>query len=305
MHALFGAAIPISKMLLTYTTPFFFTSMRMLIAGVILLLLSYKMGYTQKLTSQRQPWWMFAQIIVLGFYMTYICRFWGLSQIPSSKAAFFFNASPFITAIYVYILDNERLNKMQWLGLMIGLFGLLPILITSSPQEKSLGELFIFSWGELAVLFSVAFHCYGWIMIRKVGKQEGHHPILLNAIALTFGGLLALATAIWQEPVPSIPNIGYFLGWLMIVVLLSNLISHNIYGYLQHYHYSPTFLSFTNFLGPIFSAFYAWLLLDELITWHFGCATMLIFVGLYLFYREELSTSNNQQEQVENNPNEL
>lgn len=289
MHALFGAAIPISKMLLTYTTPIFFTSLRMLIAGSILSFAAYMTGITKKISRHNQSWLLLAQIIFLGFYATYILRFWGLSYIPAYKAAFFFNASPFITALYSYILDKERLNKMQWLGLIIGFIGIIPILITSTPQEKSLGELFIFSWAELSVLLSVALHCYGWILMRKICKNDNQSPVFINAIALTAGGILALGTAATSETITYIPNFSSFFSWLIILIILNNLISHNIYAYLLQHHYSPTFLSFTNFLSPIFSALYGWILLNETITWHFACSTFIVFVGLYIFYREELS----------------
>ena len=290
MHALFGMAFPISKMLLQYTTPIFFTALRISIAGLLLLI--YQLGYARtKFTFRRGSWLMYIQAIFFGAYITYILRFWGLAQISSSKTAFLFNTAPFFTALYAYLMEKERLSRMQWTGLLLGFVGILPILLTSSLKEKSFGELFIFSWAELAILGSVATHCYGWMIIRQLIRREGHPPVLINGIYLTIGGILALVTSLFTESIPAIADPVYFLSWLMIVIIMSNLISHNIYGYLLQKHYSPTFLSFTNFLGPLFAAFYGWFFLKEHITWHFGLSTCLVLLGLYLFYRHELQVT--------------
>lgn len=290
MHALFGMAIPISKMLLKYTTPIFFTGVRISIAG--LLLLAYQLlCVRKKVTFCRKNLIMYGQAIFFGAYITYILRFWGLSQISSIKTAFLFNTSPFFTALYAYVMEKERLSHMQWIGLCLGFVGILPILLTTCTHENLFGELCIFSWAELAVLLSVAAHCYSWMIIRRLIRLEGHKPTFINGICLTFGGILALITSIFMESIPHIVDLGYFISWLMIVILLSNLISHNIYGYLLDKHYSATFLSFTNFLGPLFTACYGWVFLNEQITWHFSLSLCLVFFGLYLFYYHELQVT--------------
>jgi len=286
MHALFGMSFPISKMLLKYTTPIFFTAIRMVIAGLILLV--YQVGYARKrFHFDRKHWWMYLQVIFFGVYVTYILRFWGLVQLSAAKTAFLFNTAPFFTALYAYLMEKERLNKEQWAGLLLGFMGILPVLFTSSTSERSFGEFFVFSWAELAVLAAVATHCYSWMIMRRLIRVEHYAPTLINGICLTVGGGAALGTSFFIESPPPIADLGYFMAWLMVVILISNIISHNLYGYLLH-SYSATFLSFTGFLGPLFAAFYGWMFLSEKITWHFGASALCVLLGLYLFYRHEL-----------------
>ena len=47
-------------------------------------------------------------------------------------------------------------------------------------------------------------------------------------------------------------------------------------------------LTFAGFVDPICAAFYGWIFLGETITPYFILSTVLVFIGLYVFYMEEL-----------------
>ncbi len=50
---------------------------------------------------------------------------------------------------------------------------------------------------------------------------------------------------------------------------------------------NPFFIIF-GFLSPLFTALYGWILLGEMVSWHFYVSCIVVFIGLYLFYQEEL-----------------
>jgi drug/metabolite transporter (DMT)-like permease len=286
MYALFSTSFSAGKVLLTYTTPLMLCGIRMSIAGVILV--AYQYLFLKKRTPiTREHIGVYLQIIVLGIYVAYILRFWGLKYLPSSKTALLFNASPFFAALFSYWFFKERMTFKQWIGLIIGFLGLIPILITTSSTEQSLGEFLFISWPELAILVCVGLHSYSWILVRKALRFKNHTPILVNGITMLGGGLLALATAYLWEGFQPISDPVPFTAWLFFVILVSNIICYNLYGYLLK-RYSATFISFAGFLVPIFAALFGWGLLHETITWHFYASSMIVFVGLYLFYQDEL-----------------
>ncbi len=289
MYALFSTSFSAGKVLLSYTTPLMLCGTRMTLAGVILV--AYQYLYLKKnVHIKKEHWWVYVQIIVLGIYIAYILRFWGLSYLTSSKTALLFNASPFFAALYSYYFFSEKITFKQWVGLVIGFLGLIPILATSSGVEQSMGEFLFISWPELAILVCVALHSYSWILVRKALHFKGHTPILINGITMLGGGLLALLTAFLWEGFQPISEPGPFIGWLLFVVLVSNIICYNLYGYLLK-KYTATFLSFAGFIVPIFAGLYGWGLLGEVITWHFYASSIIVFVGLYLFYKDELKRS--------------
>jgi drug/metabolite transporter (DMT)-like permease len=257
----------------------------MLLGGSLLLF--YQFAWNRKnLQFKLVDLFWYAQIILFGVYGNYILRFWALGYLSSAKANFLYNFSPFFSAFYSYLIFDERINKRQWLGLTIGLVGMIPILMNSSPDEVIIENRFFLSLPELATILSVMFHTYSWIIVRKLVRDQEYHPVTVNGITMTSGGMLALITSLFVEEQVPIPDISAFIGWLLLVILISNIICYSLYGYLLK-QYTATFLSFANFLSPIFGAFYGWAFLNETITFHFFISGLIVFTGLYIFYLDE------------------
>jgi len=118
---------------------------------------------------------------------------------------------------------------------------------------------------------------------------------MVNGINMFAGGVFALITAWLFEPYNTITDLPTFLSILAIIILVSNLLCHNMYGALLK-KYSPTFLSFASFLTPLFAALYGWLFLSERISWDFFVSVTCVFLGLTIFYQDELHQKRKEQE---------
>jgi len=285
LYALFASSFPIGKILLGYTKPIFLTGSRMFIAGLILLAYQY-FWPTASFRFKKKHWKLYAQIILFGICFNYILRFWALEYMPASKTSFFYNFSPLISSLYSYIIFGEKITKRQWTGLSIGFIGMIPLLMGTSPGEQKFGELFFISLPEIAVLCSVALHSYSWIIVRKLVREKSYSPMMVNGLCMTFGGLLALIISPFFEGIAPVTNVSSFLGWLVLIILISNIICHNLYAHLLK-QYTATFLSFAGFLSPIFASLYGWAFLEEKITWNLYVSGAIVLAGLYLFYKDE------------------
>lgn len=286
LYALFGASILASKMILPYTKPIFLTGIRMFLGGAALL--SYEYFHPHRtFRFHKEHIWYYLKIVMYGVYITYILRFWALEYMPAFKLSFLFNLAPFLTSLYSYFVFQEKMSSKQWMGLTIGLMGLIPILIARAPSEAKLGELFFVSWPELAAMLAVASSSYSWIVVRTMVREHTYSPLMINGITMTSGGFLALATSQVVEGFAPITSLVPFFLILSFIVIVSNIICHNLYGHLLR-SYSATFLSFAGFITPLFTALYEWALLGTLITWHFYLSMGIVFIGLYLFYQDEL-----------------
>jgi len=287
LYALFASSFAMGKVLLNYTTPVFLVGSRMFLGGIILLTYQY-FSPNQRFYFKKKHIWLFIQIVLFGIYFNYLLRFWALNSLDSFKTCFIYNLSPFMSSIYSYYFFKEKITKRQMIGLIIGFIGLIPILLTTSSTEQALGEVAFISLPELSVIVSVALHAYSWIVMRKLVRDKSYSPTMVNGLTMTAGGLLALITSVFSGSFLQVTNIIPFSGWLLIVVIISNIICYNIYGNLLK-KYSATFLSFAGFLSPLFAALFGWGLLGEKITWHFFASSFLVFIGLYLYYKEENS----------------
>lgn len=291
MYALVALSVTLSKLILeNYTDFIFLTGSRMALGGAILLAYQYFSPH-EHFKFRKKHIWLYAEVVFIGMYLANMSRFYALSQMPSSKLSFIYNLSPFFSALYEYFFFQERLTRRQWTGLLIGFIGFIPLLIYRSPEEMGLQEWMWISWPELLALIGVASHSYTWIAIRRLVKEENYSPVMVNGLSMLASGILALSTSAlffttgFQKG-PLVTNWLPFLGFLACIIVVSNILSHNMYGFLLK-KYNPTFLSGAGFLAPIFNAFLGWVFLGESVTWHFFSSSAVVLGGLYLFYLDE------------------
>jgi drug/metabolite transporter (DMT)-like permease len=292
LQAFWASSIPISKVLLGLMSPIFLAGIRMSIAGSFLLGYYY-LYMRQHFTLTHKHWFAYAQIIFFGIYLKYLFRYWGLSHLPTAKMAFITNITPFLVALFSYLFLKEKLSKIQWLGLCIGFMGLMPVLLAKGSSMTLWGQHTTISWPEFAILAECGAHGYALVLMRNMVKNLGYSSGMANGIRMFGGGVLALITAYFVEGTAPLQccDLLPFIGWLTILILLSNVICNNFYVYLMKY-YTATFLSFTDFLSPIFVGIYGWFFLHETITWHYFASGGIVFAGLYLFYQHELSMTS-------------
>jgi drug/metabolite transporter (DMT)-like permease len=230
-----------------------------------------------------------ALLAFVSIYLTNVLEFMGLQHLTSFKTCFIYSLSPFLSALLALWLLKERMTSKKWLGLLVGFAGFLPILLHQTASEAETGQLWLFSWAEICVVGAAVTSVYGWILLKQTVTENGYSPIFANGISMTLGGFMALlhsaAVEEWH-PIP-VSEFWPFLACALILMLISNGICYNLYGYLLQ-RYSATFMSFAGFTTPIFTALFGWILLGEVVTWPFYLSFTIVFSGLFLFYREEL-----------------
>lgn len=313
LNMMLASTFIIGKAALEYVHPFFLIGVRMVVGGSILLCYQYFFKHAQ-LSFKRNDFWLFVQVVLFYIYFAFMCEFWALEYVTSAKTCLFFNLSPFVTAVLSYFLFTERLSIKQIAGLIIGFLGFLPELIGPQPlTEASVGGIGVISFPEVALLFAVVSAAYGWTVMKQLVVDRHYSAAMVNGVAMFFGGILSLITSfLWSgwptikavtEPTHYISSylvdllgaqgagIALFLFYTGLLILIANIIYFPLYSALLK-KYSVTFLSFAGFTIPIFTAFFGWIFLGELVSWHFVVTNICVFFGLYIFYMDELRTSS-------------
>lgn len=260
----------------------------MALAGVLML------GYLfifkrEQLRFNKQLIQKLLLLAVVNIYLTNIFEFWGLKYLTSFKTCFIYSLSPFLAALFSYLIFSEKMTLKKWLGLSVGFIGILPILLNETTSEEGVGHLFFLSWAEIAVIIAAACSVFGWILLRQLVKSEGLTPTFANGCSMLVGGLCALSHSYLVEPWEPFPVTEWapFIECTFFLIIISNLICYNLYGYLLK-RFSATFMSFAGFTTPMFTALYGWFFLGETVTLSFYFSMMIVFTGLILFYQEEL-----------------
>lgn len=292
LFALFASLFTLSKSALEFSEPFFLIGSRMAFAGILLLLhqaIFNKKSFKIQLNHM-------LPLLILGLvsiYITNIAEIWGIQFMSSAKACLIYSLSPFVASLFAYWILKETLTLKKWCGLIVGFVGLIPILFTQTSSNELAKDLLFFSWGELSLIIAVFASVYGWILLKKIVSEYKYSPMMANGCSMLIGGTLALFHSYLSgehwTPVPILNDqYGSFLECALWMMLISNVICYNLYGYLLK-RFSATFMSLAGLVTPLFASFFGWYFLNEVITWHFFASMILFSIGLTLFYQEEIA----------------
>jgi len=287
LYALFASVFTISKTGLDYTQPLFFVGTRMMLAGVILLAYQY-IYHREQFQFKKETFWRVFRLALFNIYLTNAFEFFGLQHLTSSKTCFIYSLSPFVSALLSYAIFSEKMTFKKWLGLIVGFAGFIPILMNQTASEEQTGHLLFLSWAEISVMAAAVSSVYGWILLSQLVKENGYTPFMANGLSMLLGGAMALSHSLFSETWNPAPVTEWmpFMACTAALILVSNLICYNLYGWLLK-SYSATFMSFAGFTTPLFTAFFGWLYLSEVVTWPFYVSAAIVFAGLLIFYQQE------------------
>lgn len=288
INAIFSIIFPIGKLAMVYAGPFLTIAFRMFLGGMLLLGYRYLVPDTQKHYMNPHFWRDVILLALFNVFLTNGCEFWGLRFMSSAKTSFIYNLSPFFSALFGYYYFDERMTSKKWIGLLISFIGFIPIFVMQSPQETPLHHFFIFSTAEIALLVATISLTYGWIVMQDVVRNKKFDVVLANGCSMILGGIFSGITGIFlQEHLPISTEWVYFSLWILLMALLSSCICYPLYAHLLK-KYTATFMTFTGLLGPLLAAFFDWAFFGYVVSSEFYLATIIVCIGLYIFYQEEL-----------------
>ncbi len=288
INALFSLVFPLGQIALRSSPPFFLIGLRMLIGG-FLLSGYYWLFIRKESTLTKSLLWHIFLLGIFNIYITNAFEFWGLQYMTSAKTCFIYNLSPFFSAFFAYIHFGERMTKKKWLGLGISFLGFIPIMLAQSCGENTLSHIGFLSTAEIALIIATIASVYGWVIMQDIVRHKQWDTTLANGLSMLIGGLLSMGHSLFSETWNPTPVASWwpFMGIILTITLISNIFCYSAYAYSLK-KYTATFMSFTGLMGPFFAALYDWLFFGIIVSYHFYIATVLVIIGLYLFYYEEI-----------------
>ncbi len=283
-NAASAMSVILGKAALRYSAPFFYIGCRMLIGGV--LMTGCYILFFGKIRIYARDLFLLLQIMFFQLYIAYLCDIYAISKLSAVHASFLYAFAPFIAAVLSYWFFNEYMTFKKLVGMIIGSIGIVPMFFTQKIQTVDEG---IFSVVGLILLLGVICNTYGYILMRVLIKKREYPPLIVIGLAMTGAGLCTLITSYFFEStwLVDTSSVKPFLKILLSVIIIGNIIAYGLNGYLLK-KYTTTFVSFAGFLYPVFAAFFGWFFIGEPISYAFFGSIILIAIGLYIFYHEEL-----------------
>lgn len=290
MYAIWSSVFAFGKMALAVSPPLFLTSARMLLGGVLLLgfLALFKRSSLKFSPKLLLPLALYG---FLGMYLTNAFEFWSLQHLSAAKTCFLYSLAPFMAAFFSYLHFGEKMNIRKWIGMGIGIAGILPVLAIQTGSEGEIGGLLFLSWPELAMFAAVLCSSYGWILLRLMVKDSAVTPSLSNGVGMLLGGLFALVHSFFVEswnPFPVTESaFPAFAQGVILMTLISNIICSNLMGFVLK-RFTATFVSFMGLLSSLFASLNSWIILGEAPSPVILMSTGIVGIGLWLVYSAEL-----------------
>jgi drug/metabolite transporter (DMT)-like permease len=244
---------------------------RLVLGAAFLLPITYLLGDGLPLKFE---FWKWAFILGMFNFVFPIClTTYGLQTIPSNVVGSMYAMIPLITIGLSTLVLKVQISRQKFVGLIIGLVGLLAITEPAS-WIGTVGRESAFPM--LATFGAVACLAMATILMRVMPKA---HPISMiggSALVASLFGIWPFLSVFEGE----LPSARPWLG-LTGVSILSTAVAYSIRIFLIR-RKGPIFLAPNAYFSIILTNVFGVLLLGDVITTPTKVAFVLIFVGLYL-----------------------
>ncbi|MBW4612715.1 MAG: DMT family transporter [Desmonostoc vinosum HA7617-LM4] len=294
---LWGTAMVAMKGVIPHTTPLFMAGVRLIPAGVLILIAAVFMGKPQPRGWGAWLWIVLFALVDGTLFQGFLAE--GLVRTSAGLGSVMIDSQPLAVALLSLWLFQERIGLWGWLGLGLGVTGIsligLPdewiFHILDSGANITLGNWQqLFSSGEWLMLLAALSMAVGTVLIRFVCRYAD--PITATGWHMIIGGLplwgisSVVESQQWQ-------NLGVY-DWtaLAYATVFGSAIAYGLFFYFASSG-SLTSLSSLTFLTPVFALLFGNLLLSEVLSHIQWVGVCLTLVSIYLInQRDRLAGQN-------------
>ncbi len=256
--------------------PLWSAGIRFAIAGLLMLLINVikRVSYPTQLRE-------IIRIAVPGIFMyalSYMLVYVAETYIDSSLTAVLFAGFPFFVAGASYfVLKDERLSIVGWIGMLIGFGGILLVFYDSLQDSR-----IVFLGAFLAVMGAAA-ASFGTVYIRAYLKEV--NIFAMASIQMTLGAIIMIVIAILVEPLSSFKITFKSMTALFYLAVFGTVVAFLGYYWLLQRMKAIT-VSQISFVTPLIAVFLGFIFLSESFTFLIATGSTLILAGVTLVARE-------------------
>jgi len=252
---------------------------RWLIAFLLLAAISWREIAAHPIAIRRE----YRQFLALGALGMWICGafvYVGARTTVATNIALIYSTSPVMIALVSRFALKERMGAVQWSGVALAFAGVLHIVVKGRWSGLSQVE---FTAGDAWILVAMLSWTAYSLLLRAWPSPFGPAARLTLIMA---GGLVVLAPFTVVEALLFMPTqISWTsFGYVSAVALFPGLGAYLAYSYMQR-ELGAARVGVVLYLGPVYAAITAWLVLGEPIRNFHWMGALLILPGIYLSTR--------------------
>ena len=222
------------------------------------------------------------------FFIAFTLYYFSLSKLSLAIAITLFFVSPFFISFFSKILLNEKIGYKRWFALLIGFIG---VYFVMDPNFKNFN---IYTTFPIICAFFYAFT----MVIQKKNNLDNVYSQTLHLYlgAILFSSIIGIVIYFYNFQNLTNPNIIFLtMKWKIdnfnILISLISIGFIGVFGFLllfQAYRIgSPPSIAPFEYIILILALFISWFLWNETLTTKgFFGLSLIVFAGIYTFYRE-------------------
>ncbi|MGJ5634525.1 DMT family transporter [Nostoc sp. CALU 1950] len=294
---LWGTAMVAMKGVIPHTTPLFMAGVRLIPAGMLILIAAAFMGKPQPRGWAAWLWIALFALVDGTLFQGFLAE--GLVRTTAGLGSVMIDSQPLAVALLSLWLFQEHIGFWGWLGLGLGVTG---ISLIGLPDELILHFLdsgvnvTIGSWqdlfasGEWLMLLAALSMAVGTVLIRFVCRYAD--PVSATGWHMILGGLPLWGVSSVVESQQWENLGGYDLVALGYATVFGSAIAYGLFFYFASSG-SLTSLSSLTFLTPVFALLFGNLFLSEVLSPLQWIGVFLTLISIYLInQRDTLGAQN-------------
>lgn len=276
---IWGTTYMANKVGVTHMPPLFFSALRQLLAGSLILgwfALRGNIPWADKSYFLYQAW--------LGILLISVGNGVGLIALQSMESgisSLLAASSPFMIVMFgLRGGAEERLQAGGWAGILLGMAG---VAFLSWDEFRGGGD--VMGWALLFQLIAIMGWSYGSVASKR---RHWPYPVILSAgIQMLAGGLINISAAPFFEEV-AVTRVNAELVWsLLYLVVFGSLVAYTSYLYALS-KLPASVVALHSYINPLLALVVGWALLGERLDERVGISALLILGGVWLVNRDFL-----------------
>ena len=271
---IWGAAYPLTKLVLADTPPVQLGFLRFLLAGLVFTMTERSLPLQGIAVEDRR---CFVKLAFWGVFLLVLGMNFGLVWAPGIAASLLSGTPPLFTVVLAALLLGEKMRITQFVSIGLALAGLALLGGDVSGSKTDLLPWQIWVACLLTLIPQFAWAMYG-ITGKRLSAKYGWRTICRDTFAL--GALMLLPLALIEATVTGFGNWSWQTGAILLYLAIFNsVITYSLWN--SALQIIPVSLaSFLIYLQPVSGAVLSYFLFGERLGWAGAGGTALIFVAL-------------------------
>jgi drug/metabolite transporter (DMT)-like permease len=283
-----GSSFIAIKIVLDSLPPLFSFSIRFMITGGVLILVSYifdrKSKEIKKITFWRNALFIGAFLILGGHGLIA----YGAQYLSAGIASLLNSTIPLWVVLFMFLIYRNKITNLTKIGLTLGFSGMIILVGPSIGGDQGLSLV-----GIVSLLISSLLWALGSIFSSKVSLPQN---FLLSAGMVTLiGGLLLLIPSVLTGELNLLPSYSDLHFNLLIsylfLIFIGTVIPLAEFYWLLKVSTAAVANTFA-YMAPIVAVFLGWAILAESVTYLTIIATIVILIGVALIVRTSENSNN-------------